>query len=282
MKQKQVQNVKIVIGELKRKAPARQRAPRRAPRRAPPGGGGALPQPPPPPLGAPGNQPFPQMFAARAGPVVESLPQLQQLVRPLEQSLLRLEQRALAAPAPALPTAPAQPMLNMRDIQDYVARYYESVEQQPDFEYPQGAARASSSSSSSMREIQETGAQTDLQLPPNREVGIQYQIEQPDQAFVQAIEPPLVDAVVAPHEAEGKQEIIIEEININDYTPEELRQLRRDGTITKAFLNDFTVKRSLRLGHNLLTIAGALGIALPKAISRSGTKTEVIDYILSH
>lgn len=280
MKQKQVQNVKIVIGETKPKRKPRRRAPvRRAPPAgAPPrpggggaGGGGPLPFPPPPPPGIPSNLPFPQLFPSRAGPAVESQAQLQQLVKPLEQSLLRLEQQIRAPQAlPALP-APArdegkeEERISMRDLQDYVARYYDAYAQ------PESSLSSKEAMAYEIREIE-----TQTEEPVRVTIGTQTQIDEPPRPLVEAGQKPLIDAVVQPHE----EKIMIDEEDLLSIT--DLQRLRRQGGITENFLAQFTLKQAPKRGHNIFSIAKALGIVLPKNILQRGRKQETIDYILDN
>lgn len=299
MKQKQVQNVKIVIGETKR----RRAAPRRvAPRRPPPAGappvvgsGGGPPRPPPH-AGAPSYIPFPQMFPIRQGPVVESQPSLQQLIRPLEQTLARL-QGPQQTPRPALEAA---------DIMRYVGRIvsplYEQIEmlQQPGRLYPLRAAEASSSSQEPLRAAEASSTGMGPQIQEQREIAVQTEFTVPDHtAQIQLVEPPpplvrardrpLVDAVVQP--SEGKEEAIpypdveIEDddlIEDNDLTVNDIQKLQRQGKITRNYLNKFQVSRLTR-NMNLLKIGSALGVDLPAAYRKypRPTKIEVINYIIN-
>lgn len=281
MKQKQVQNVKIVIGETKRRRAAPRRA---APRRPPPGGappaggaGGAPPRPPPQ-AGAPSYIPFPQMFPPRQGPVVEPQSALQQLIRPFEQTLARLQG----------PQQPSRPALEAGDVMRYVGRIvsplYEQIEmlQQPARPEPLRAADASSSSSTGMgpliQEQREIEVQTDLTVPYTAQI----QLVEPQPPLVRAGDRPLVDAVVQP--SEGKEmedddrEAIIED---DDLTVNEIQKLQREGKITRTYLNKFQVTRLTR-NMNLLKIGSALGVDFPAAYRKypRPTKAEVINYII--
>tara|TARA_R110002126_G_scaffold103952_1_gene237189 strand:+ start:8047 stop:8784 length:738 start_codon:yes stop_codon:yes gene_type:complete len=241
--------------------------------------------------------PFPQMFAARAAPVVEPVSQLQQLIRPLEQSLLRLEQRPAQLSQQQIEEGKqeADPRLGLRDVADYVSRFYESFQQQPGFEpspvssnFHGGRAALPSSSSSSdydraFQEIQEMSTQTDLSFPMDRQVGIQYQIEAVRPPLVEAVRPPLIDAIVAPHE----EDIIIEELEEEPrgqaLTEEDLRRIRDRNGLTETFLQTFPIRGTQKKrGHNLISIARAVGVPLPKTISRDGRKVDFIDYIIKN
>lgn len=280
MKQKQVQNVKIVIGETKRRRAAPRRA---APRRPPPGGappaggaGGAPPRPPPQ-AGAPSYIPFPQMFPPRQGPVVEPQSALQQLIRPLEQTLARLQG----------PQQPSRPALEAADVMRYVGRIvsplYEQLEMLQSRPEPARAAEASSSSSSTgmgplIQEQREIEVQTDLTVP----YSAQIQLVEPPPPLVRAGDRPLVDAVVQP--SEGKEEARPEleaEIEDDDLTVNEVQKLQREGKITRNFLNKFQVSRLTR-NTNLLKIGSALGVDFPAAYRKypRPSKADVIDYII--
>lgn len=320
-KQKQVQNVKIYVGEQKpkrrRRAPARRAPAPRAPRvggggGAGGGGGGPLPFPPPPPLGSTGTSFFPQMFPQRAGPAVEPRSQLQQLIKPLEQSLLRLEQQAQrpALPAPAEEKEEARKPFSIQDVRHLMAQYVESL---PMYEEP---ARPAISSSSAMTETSDIGTQT--RGVSTRETGTQVQLVQPQQPLIQAGQEPLVDRVVSPiiftpmggmepeydfpeiREGpsqpstssssttpqgpilpEEEEEDIVFPI-IRDYKPEDIRALERDGKITREFLEGFQVKKITKpqqRNMNLVKIAVSLGIPTSRS-DQSQTKKFMIDYIL--
>lgn len=297
-RQKQVQNVKIVIGETKakrRRAPQRRAPQRRPPPLGPPGGGaagGAPPPPPPPSAGAPGFFPFPMMFPQRSGPIVESTSQLQQLVRPLEQSLRLLEQARQPPPAPPAPPAqPAQLPFDYRSVRDFVSRYIENypiIEE----EVPK-------------RSIAVGGP--DEVNPALGNWGQQYQIVAPDPALVRAVDPPLVDAVVQPDERgpepppappqppqeekrpdEMKAEIEYEEEEElpipkrrEEYTKPDILDLDRRGNLNEDFLKPFPVKKTgnKQRGLDLLDIGRTFGISFP-TYAQSEPKENIIRFIM--
>lgn len=319
-KQKQIQNVKIVIGETKRrKAPARRAPGRRPPPLGPAGGsggGGPLQRPPPGPPGQPSNLPFPNLFPPRSGPFVEPQSQLQQLIRPFEQSLLRIEQQLRPAlPAPAAPVAEEKqemrPQLQMRDIRDYVMDFYEGMRKEPAQPAPPFFSRAAEPSVSSQQIIREYGMVGPLQEvreietqtePPLRvSSGTQTVIAEPPQALIPAGQRPLVDVVVFPHERDEevrppapKREIIIEEdedevleipmplrtnpTGTRDEQIVQIRRMRDAGLLTREWLSNLTIKSGQ--GWTLRKVADLLGIRPIEPPEIKGNKGEMINYIL--
>ena len=313
-KQKQIQNVKIYVGEK----PKRRRAPaRRAPTRRPPPQGGAggsggvapLPRPPPEPPGIPSNLPFPNLFPARAGPVplVEPQSQLQQLIKPFQESLMRIEQQlkpALPAPRPE-EKEEARPQLQMRDVRDYVMDYLAMYQPEP---LPQPISRAAEPSFSSQQIIRDYGMaepiqevreiETQTEEPVRVSMGTQTVMVEPPQPLVQAGQQPLVDAVVTPHEARPKKVVIEEEEEVirpaqlgipkpSFNTAErvaQIRQLRDSGQITREWLSRMTIKGGLETSGypvwDLYTVSKGLGLYPIEPAKSKGSKTAFIDYIL--
>lgn len=302
-KQKQIQNVKIYVGEK----PKRRRA-RRAPARRPPaqpavggsGGGGPLPRPPPEPPGIPSNLPFPNLFPARPGPspLVEPQSQLQQLIKPFQESLLRIEQQlkpALPAPRPE-EKEEARPQLQMRDVRDYVMDYLAMYQPEP---LPQPISRAAEPSVSSQQIIRDYGMvepiqevreiETQTEEPVRVSMGTQTVMVEPQQPLVQAGQQPLVDAVVAPHEMKAEEKEVAPSLQIwsPSYNTAErvvqVRQLRDTGRLTREFLSGLSIKGGLEAGYprwDLYTISRGLGLSPIEPKSTKGNKTAFIDYIL--
>jgi hypothetical protein len=316
-KQKQIQNVKIYVGEKpkRRRAPARRAPVRRAPQ--PPaaggaGGGGPLPRPPPEPPGIPSNLPFPNLFPPRVGPTpaVEPQSQLQQLVKPFQESLLRIEQQLKQ---PVLPPPRVEekeemrPQLTMRNVRDYLVDYMTSY--QPML-IPQ-MSRAAEPSVSSQQIIREYGMvepiqevreiETQTEEPVRVSMGTQTVMVEPEQPLIQAGQQPLVDAVVAPHEAPRTRKVVVEdEKELAPAQPArpyaiprpsfntaervaQVRQIRDEGRLTREWLNSLTIKSGIEAGYamwDLYTISRALGLSPIEPKSTKGKKDAFIDYIL--
>jgi hypothetical protein len=244
------------------------------------------------------------MFAQRQGPVVEPQSQLQQLVKPIEQTLLRLEQAVRPQlPGPVIEEKQeARPQIQMRDVRDYVMDFMSLYEQ------PAQAARPaiSSSSSSSMTETSEIGTQT--YPKQTRETGTQVQIEQPAQPLVKpAGTEPLVDRVVqgpaqpASSKSASSKEFIIEMEEDEDepassYTiprpsfitaerVTQVREMRDKKKLTRDWLTGLTIKGGIESGYqnwDLYSISKALGLVPIEPKKTKGSKSAFVDYILSN
>lgn len=235
------------------------------------------------------------MFPQRSGPVVQPESQLQQLVKPFEQSLLRLEQVIRPAlPAPQRDAAEgkeeAKP-LTLQDMRHMMARYVESLPVYNEQQAAQPAVSSSSSSTSMMGpligETSEIGTQTEAKQ--TRETGTQVQIEQPPQPLVKpAGTEPLVDRVVSlspppsgpaqPAVSEKKEEEFPEVAERGQFDPrnestrfEYIRQMEKEGKITREWLEQFQTSQAgskalqERYGNlNLYQIFQALGLTRPK------------------
>lgn len=279
VKQKQSQKVVINIGDLKPKP--KRRAPRKkAPARkgvGPSGGGG------PGGGGVPGTHPsstvadfLPRPFAffgqpLRGGPpqpVVEPLSQFQQLIKPLEQGLLRLESSQAKQ---------QEEQLTMKKVQDYMAQYVNSVSYAPDPEY-------SSSSSPVIEEIK-----YDDQVEP--ETGTQFVVEQPDQPLVKpdGVDP-LVDNVrpveekaaqPAPQPEPRPRRVVIED---EEWTPAEIQQIRDQGKLPD-LLKKLQVSRTVKVDDkklSLIQVARFLGMKTSRsdyALDKAPMIKKILDFV---
>jgi len=236
------------------------------------------------------------MFPQRAGPAIEPVSQLQQLVKPIEQSLLRLEQRAqrpvLEGPVIEEKEEARKPF-SIQDMRHMMAQYVETL---PMYEEP----KAAQPSVSRMMETSDMGTQTRV---ATRETGTQVQLLAPDQPLIRAGPEPLVDRVVSP--MAQQQEFDFPEIREpaspkvassaststtsagpeeeqKDYTTEDIRALEKKGKITKDFLEQFQVRRANRPEHrgfNLLKVASSLGVPVSRREPLPSKKT-IVDLIL--
>ena len=297
MKQKQTQKVVINIGETKpkrraprRKAPARGTRPKPGAPGGGVGGGGA------PPVGGVSmpSDFFPRgpptvILPNRAGPIAEPQSQLQQLIRPIEQSLLRLEMRQPPQlPAPQyIAEGKEEERPTMKSIRDYMAQYLESIPFAPEPQFASTASYSEASASSAaypMLEVREQGTQTGKMTA---ETGTQYVVDQPDEPLVKpAGVDPLIDSV-RPVESKPRKVVIEEDVEdeklpsaITEYTAKEIQDMRDRGQITEEFLRQYQVSRVDRRNMNLLKVARKLGMAMTN-LDKSSTKQALIDRILA-
>lgn len=315
VKQKQTQKVVINIGETKPKR--RRRAPvRRAPAgggRPRPGagggGGGGAPMPPAQPSDFFPRGPPTVILPNRAGPVVESQSSIQQLIKPLEKTLLALQSAKAPAALPDFSRVGegkeeerAQP-LSMKDVRDYLMRQFESL---PMYRQDGTESPARPATSKSLREYmteitetREIGTQTPRTSV--QETGTQVQVAGPAPPLVEAVRPPLVDAVVQPQEQkqperrpqpmqveEEEEELVIELDRPATYSRNDIRELDRRGQINQAFLQRFPVKKKSagkrtagEIGLDLLDIGLALGLSFGRG-SGGAPKAEVINFIMQN
>lgn len=300
VKQKQSQRVVINIGETKPK--------RRAPRRKALPRGGAPPRPGGGPGGAgAGGAPsmpsdfFPRgpptiILPNRAGPIVDSTTQLQQLIKPFEQQLLRLEQAVRPLPPSRLPYVAEEKQEEkptMKSIRDYMAQYIESLPMAPEPTFKSASASSSSSTEPLMLETVDRGTQT--RRTTTAETGTQYVIDEPPQPLVKATgtgTDPLVDNVRPVSEKPKKVQIDEESDEEKKPSPPKAREeeplfysagdiqrLRDQGKITRDFLNKLQKKESNPRGLNLLKIARKLGLVISKEQEKL-TKADIINLIL--
>lgn len=160
---------------------------------------------------------------------------------------------------------------------------------------------------------------TQTKMIQTSEAGTQFQLEQPPQPLIRAGQEPLVDRVVSPiifTPMAGKEQVeydwpsqpsqssqaaqaavsspkkvkeefpeLEEEEDLPillDYKPEDIRELEKQGRITREFLQGFQVKSIVKpqqRNMNLLKIAVALGIPTSRS-DQSQTKKNIISYIL--
>jgi hypothetical protein len=272
VKQKQSQKVVINIGDTKpkRRAPRRKAAPRGgAPPRPGGGGGGAAPGGAP---AMPGDF-FPRgpptvILPNRAGPIAEPISQIQQLIRPIEQTLLRLEQAARPPPPPQpLPYVPREELLTMRQVRDYMAQYIDSLEVAPD---PKFVSSSSSAEKPRIELIEEAKY-------PASQSGTQFVVDQPQQPLISAEPIPLVDSVKPIQQEKAAQPAVsappkkveIDEEEDDEFTlsqrsgetrPQWIQRLRDDGEFTASYLKTLHATKPDEYGLSLATILTGLGV----------------------
>lgn len=283
MKQKQSQKVVINIGEVKpkRKPAKRKPAPRKPKAPAPGGGGGGGGGAPPA-----GGMSMPSDFFARGpptvilpnrgGPIVESPSQIQQLIKPIEQLLLKIDQR---------PAEDEERRPSMKTVRDYMAQYIESFsypELAPDPQFLTSASSSSSKAAYPMLEVREQGTQT---AKATAETGTQYIVEQGPQPLIKPANlDPLVDQV-RPVSESKQEDLPIEEESSAKYLASELQQLRDEGKLTESFLKKFQVSRPVVVNgksSTLIQIARGLGMKTSRFdydLSKSAFVKKILDHI---